>query len=145
MLDAIATNQAQAVIELMPFRTVEEDFGVLVYQVGHHQYRFVLPLCESASRDLLSALAHKGIAITWHPVGRGDRRTTKLQLPSEKILPVVNLPMREPVNSEEATVAYWKKALEPLTSREFIPNLIDGGKVKSIYVAIVYEHNLLLE
>jgi hypothetical protein len=139
MLDAIATTQTQTAMQLMPFRTVEGDYGVLVYQVGHHQYRFVLPLYESASRELLSALAQKGITITWHPVDGGAPRTTKHQLSSESVLPVINLHQRELANRVEDMATMLATALEPLTSRGFIPNLIDGVSVKAVYVAIVYE------
>jgi hypothetical protein len=143
MLDAIADGQTRTEMQLMALRQVEGNFGILVYQVDEHQYRFVLPLSESTSRELLSTLARQNITITWHPVEGGATRKTRHQLPSERVSPVIDLCQEELATSVEVTARMLSTALASLTSREYVPSLIDGVGVKAVYVAIVYEKDSL--
>ncbi|WP_207000770.1 hypothetical protein [Trinickia mobilis] len=142
MLDAIAATQTQAEMQLMPLRGVTNNFGVMVHQVGHHQYRFALPLCDSAGQELVSTLVQtKAITITWHAVRGGSTQKTKHQLPSESLLALVEICQRELTNSAGLEAKTLATALDSLTAKEFIPSLIDGVSVKAVYVAMVYERD----
>ena len=143
MLDAIVDGQRRTEMQLMLLRQVEGNFGILVYQVDQHQYRFVLPLSESTSRELLSTLARQNITITWHPFGEGATRKTRHQLPSERVSPVIDLCQEELATSVEVTARMLSTALASLTCREYVPSLIDGVGVKAVYVAVVYEQDRL--
>jgi hypothetical protein len=143
MLDAIADGRTRTAMQLMALRQMEGNFGILALQFDQYQYRFVLPLYEPTSRVLLSTLARQDITIAWHPVGEGATRKTRHRLPSEGVSPVLDLCQEELVNSAELTARMLPTALASLTSREFVPSLIDGVGVKAVYVAIVYEQDHL--
>lgn len=140
MLDAIAHVQTRTEMQLMPLRLPEGSFGILACQAEHYQYRFVLPLYEPGSRELLGLLSRQGFTITWH-ADRGDRteRKTRHQLPAEHVSPVLDLCHDDLADDAGLTTKLLPTVLASLNSRDFVPSLIDGVEVKAVHVAIVYE------
>jgi hypothetical protein len=139
MLDALAGGHTRTEAQLLTLRGVAGNYGILVFQAGQHQYRFVLPLHSTVSRELLNALTKQTITITWHEADTGDTRKTRHQLSPEQVTPVADSCQEDVAYSEEEGARMLAAALESLTSKEFVPSLIDDIGVKAVFVSILYE------
>ncbi|WP_278497185.1 hypothetical protein [Paraburkholderia fungorum] len=140
MLDAIGDAQTRRGMQLMPLRQPEGSFGILAYQAEQLQHRFVLPLHEPGSRELLTLMARQAFTITWHAgQGSAERKTQHQPLPLDRVSPLLDLCPDDPAEGDGLIRKLLPTALASLSSRDFVPSLIDGVDVKAVHVAIVYE------
>lgn len=112
------------------------SYVIVVYQIGEHQHRFLLPIYEPSVKKLLSTL-HQGPLTTLVGIkGTPDLARLRNEIQQDNAVPLQVLSQLDPVCPPEDARNETLLALQALSYREAVPGLL-GRSVETIHIGVL--------